>query len=302
MLKYVLMTPARNEEAFIEEVIRSVVSQSQTPEKWIIISDGSTDRTDEIVKKWSEQYPWIQLLRMPERRERHFGGKAHGLNTGYALLKDVHFDLVGCLDSDLTFDSDYFSFLLQKFSENSRLGVAGTPFMENGRLFYDYRYMSLDHVSGACQVFRRQCFEQIGGFTPVKAGVDLIAVISARMHGWETRSFLEKVAVHHRKMGTAKHNPLSVKLNVGRQDYSMGADPFWELFRGTYQMLKKPYVIGGLMLLWGYYTSLLKGDPRPVSSAFIAFRRREQLTRLRRLVRKPFDFLAIRPGKGAVEC
>ena len=191
--KYVLITPARNEAEFIELTIKSMVAQTVRPEKWVIVSDGSTDGTDEIVLKYVNDYPWIELVRMPERQERHFAGKVHAFNAGRERLKHVEYAVIGNLDGDLSFDEEHFAFLLRKLAEEPRLGLAGTPFKGHTGIVYDYRYVSIEHVSGACQLFRRECFEEIGGYKPVKGGgIDHIAVITARMKGWKTRTFTEK--------------------------------------------------------------------------------------------------------------
>src|SRR5215475_12821945 len=146
-----LVTPARNEAAFLRGTIESVVAQTVKPVRWVIVSDGSTDGTDEIVKEYAALYDWIELVQMPERKERHFGGKVRAFNAGYERLRDLEYDLIGNLDADITFGPDYVAFLLQKFQENSQLGVAGTPFTEEAR-HYDYRFTSVEHVSGACQL------------------------------------------------------------------------------------------------------------------------------------------------------
>src|SRR5208282_5013460 len=160
---YVLITPARNEAEFIELTIRSVVAQTVRPARWVIVSDGSTDGTDEIVLRYAADNPWMELVRMPERRERHFAGKVHAFNAGYARVKDVKYEVIGSLDADMSFDEEYFSFLLRKLAEDPALGLVGTPFREGPNPIYDYRFVSIEHVSGACQLFRRECFEEIGG-------------------------------------------------------------------------------------------------------------------------------------------
>jgi poly-beta-1,6-N-acetyl-D-glucosamine synthase len=278
---YVLITPARNEAAFIEQTIRSVVGQTVLPLKWVIVSDGSTDGTDDIVQRYAAEHPWIELLRMPERKERHFAGKVHAFNAGYARVKELKYDILGSLDGDISFESDYFAFLLGKFAENKRLGVGGTPFSEEGTT-YDYRFTSTEHVSGACQLFRRQCFESIGGYVPLKVGgIDLVAVISARMKGWKTRTFIEKSCEHHRKMGTASHRKIIATFKGGYHDYLMGVNAVWQMFRSAYQMAKKPLIIGGCVLLAGYLWAMLTRIERPVSREFVEFRRKEQMTRLK---------------------
>ena len=285
---YVLITPARNEAAFIELTLKSVVEQTVRPLKWVIVSDGSTDGTDEIVTKYLADNPWIELLRMPERRERHFAGKVHAFNAGYARVKDLPFEIVGSLDADLSFDSEYFLFLLAKLAENPELGLVGTPFQDGPNKTYDFRFVSIEHVSGACQLFRRQCFEDIGGYKPVKGGgIDHIAVLTARMKGWKTRTFTEKMSIHHRPMGTAERGTFKARFKTGSLDYALGGHPIWELFRTCYQMSRRPVLIGGLTLLAGYFWAFATRAERPISPELVKFRRSEQMHRLRNfLLRK----------------
>jgi glycosyltransferase involved in cell wall biosynthesis len=283
-LKYVLITPARNEAAFIEKTIQSVVAQTNLPLKWVIVSDGSTDDTDEIVKRYAAEHPWIELIRMPERRERHFAGKIHAFNAGYARVADLDYDVVGNLDGDTSFDEDYFDFLLKKFVDNPRLGVAGTPFREES-FQYDFSFTSIEHVSGACQLFRRECFEDVGGYLPIKTGgVDLVAVITARMKGWQTRSFLEKPYFHHRKISSAKHGALGIAYNAGRTDYTHGSSPVWQFFRCIYQMSRPPIVVGGVLCFAGFFWALATRAEKVVTPDFARFRRVEQMRRLSGLV------------------
>ncbi len=264
-LTFVIVTPARNEERFIEATIKSVIAQTVKPLRWVIVSDGSTDRTDEIVRRYCDVHPWITLERTPERNERHFAGKVHAFNAGYARLRGLDYDCIASLDADITFDDTHFEFLLDQLAGNARLGLVGTPFRE-GDVSYDYRYVSIEHVSGACQLFRRCCFEEIGGYVPMKGGgIDHVAVLTARMKGWQTRTFTEKFSRHHREMGSAKHGPLRMKFQIGKLDYALGGHPLWELFRCAYQTTKPPLLLGGAMILFGYMSSMLRGVERPVS-------------------------------------
>ena len=280
---YVLVTPAKNEAEFIELTIKSVISQTVLPAKWVIVSDGSTDGTDDIVKRYAADHPWIELVRMPERKERHFAGKVNAFNAGYARLKDVAYDVIGGMDGDISFDPQYFAFLLDRLATNQRLGLVGTPFKDSS--MYDYRFVSIEHVSGACQLFRRECFEDIGGYRPSKmGGVDHIAVLTARMKGWQTRTFTEKVCLHHRDMGSAVHGVWKAKYKIGALDYALGGHPLWEIFRTAYQLTKKPYVIGGLVLFSGYVSASVRRAERPISPELVAFRRREQMQRLRKFL------------------
>jgi poly-beta-1,6-N-acetyl-D-glucosamine synthase len=290
-LSYVLITAARNEEAFIELTIQSVIAQTAQPLKWVIVSDGSTDGTDAIVEKYIQQYPWIELVRMPERRERHFAGKVHAFNAGYAKIKDLEFDIIGSLDADISFERDYFDFLLKKFSNNHRLGVGGTPFSE-GTIRYDFRFTRREHVSGACQLFRRECFHAIGGYIPLKMGaIDLVAVVTARMKGWKTETFTEKFCVHHRRMGSAKHSILMTIFRDGYFDYPMGVHPVWEIFRSGYNMTRKPIILAGIIHMAGYFWAMVTRAPKPVSIEFVQFRRTEQMRWLNEHFRRILPFL-----------
>lgn len=279
---YVLITPARNEEAFIEQTIKSVIGQTVRPVKWVIVSDGSTDGTDSIVREYSAKLEWIELVRMPERTGRDFAAKAYAFNAGYARIQDLSFDIVGNLDADISFEESFFAFLLQQFQRMPDLGVAGAPFVEDG-FKYNYNFVSLDHVSGACQLFRRKCFEEIGGYKPIKeGGIDWVAVTTARMKGWKTRTFTEKPYYHHRRIGRAKASMFKAKLRVGQQDYYLGGHPLWEVFRTLYQMTLRPYILGGCLVFLGYVWAFARMVDRPIPRELVAFRRKEQMQRLKR--------------------
>ncbi len=279
---YVVITPARNEAQFIELTLQSMIAQTLRPLKWVIVSDGSTDGTDEIVCKYTANNPWIELLRMPERAERHFAGKVHAFNAGYARVKDLNADVVGNLDGDVSFEPDHFQFLLSKFADDRELGVGGTPFKE-GTFQYDYRFSNIENVWGGCQLFRQECFEAIGGYLPLKGGcIDHIAVISARMKGWKTRTFPERVCIHHRVMGTAQQGRLKARFRLGVKDYTVGNHPIWELSRMFYQMSKSPLILGGLALGLGYFWSMLHRGDVSVARNVTIFVRQEQMQRLKK--------------------
>lgn len=290
--KYVIITPARNESQYIELTIRSMIAQTYQPLRWVIVSDGSSDGTDDIVNKYLAEYSWIELLRMPERKERHFAGKVHAFDSGYDRVKGLAFDIMGNLDADVSFEPEHFEFLIEKMAENPQLGVAGAPFRE-GNFQYDYRVQNIENVWGGCQLFRRECFEAIGGYLPLKGGcIDHVAVISARYHGWQTRTFTEKVCMHHRQMGTALQGSFVAKFKFGMKDYSVGNHPLWELFRMCYQMRHSPFVIGGLALGSGYAWSWVRHREIPISPDLVAFVRREQMCRLRSFFSKKSQAIA----------
>jgi biofilm PGA synthesis N-glycosyltransferase PgaC len=285
---YVLITPARNEADYIELTLKSVVAQTVRPLKWVIVSDGSTDATDDIVRRYVADNPWIELVQMPERRERNFAGKAIAVSAGQKKLGELQYDIIGNLDADVSFDPDYFAFLMERFAENPRLGVGGTAFRE-GNLSYNYDFVGIEHVSGMCQMFRRECFEAIGGYSAIRSGgIDLIAVLSARAKGWESRTFVEKSFVHHRSQGGALHTGLRERLHMGRKDYLLGNHPVWEIFRSVYQMAHKPYFFGGLLVLASYFWNSLRGVDRTIPKELMAIRRTDQLKRLKLVLQRRF--------------
>ena len=284
-LSYVLVTAAHNEEAYIEKTIRSVLSQTIKPLKWVIVNDGSTDGTENIVELYSSKTDWIELYNLPERNERHFAGKAFAFNSGCDRLGDLPYDLIGNLDADISFDPDYFEYLIDKFEKMPELGVAGTHYVENGFHSFHDSYINIHHVNGQCQVFRRHCFKKIGGYVPIKwGGIDWVAVTTARMKGWKTYSFSDKTFTHYRKMGTANSNVLASRFHYGRKDYFLGGHPIWELFRVTFQITQKPYIIGGIFLFFGYFSSWFIRLEKPISTELLKFHRNEQMQRLKKLI------------------
>lgn len=289
---YVLITPARDEEAFIEKTIESVIHQTVLPIKWVIVDDGSTDRTAEIVSRYLLQYPWIEMVQMPQRRDRSFAAKVQAFNAGYERFNGLQYEIIGNLDADISFEKDHFEFLVRKFSEDTTLGVAGTVFREEeGYSSEKDSFEGHKHVSGQCQLFRRQCWEDIGGYIPHRAGgIDWMAVTTARMMGWKTRSFRERSFFHHRHLGMAQRNALAAAFSYGEKDYYLGGHPVWELFRVAYRASKKPHIAGGLALGLGYCRAFLRRTPRPISRELMAFHRREQMAKLKAILKSLMKF------------
>jgi len=286
ILRYVLITPSRNEERFIEKTLESVVSQTVLPIKWVIVNDGSTDATAEIVATYAARYRWIELINRPVRKERHFAAKVHAFNAGLERIKQLEYEVIGNLDADVSLDADHFEFLISKFSQDSRLGVAGTVFTEpHGYNSAIDSFEGQTYVSGQCQLFRRQCFDEIGGYVPSKiGGIDWMAVKTARMIGWNTRSFREKSFLHHRILGTADRSIIASNFAYGKKDYILGGHPLWQIFRCTYRMTKHPYVVGSIALFAGYLAAFLSRADRPVSRELMRFHRSEQMLKLKTIV------------------
>ena len=284
-MKYVLISAARNEEALIRNTLESVCAQSVLPERWVIVDDASSDRTGDIVRGYSERYPWIELLRRPANGDRSFAAKAQAIHEGYARVKSLDFEVIGNLDADVSFDRDYLSFLMGKFAEDSRLGVAGTPFLQDRYDSARDSFEGANHVAGGVQLFRRQCFDEVDGYVPNHAGgIDWVAVTTARMKGWKTQSFPEKRFNHHRELGTASRGRLAAFFAHGQKDYCLGGAPTWELFRVVYRSLKRPFIVGGLAVALGYSWAAIQRTPRAVSPELMRFHRGEQWIKLKAII------------------
>lgn len=284
---YVLITPARNEGKFIEATIESVVSQTVAPLKWIIVDDGSSDDTAEIVSKYACKHDWIELHQSGIRPDgRNYSAKATAVNTAFKALKHLEFDVIANIDADVSFDNDYFDFILQKLREHPGIGVIGTPQLQPNYDPVSDGFFNEKDVFGACQIFRRSCFEEIGGYLNLWGGVDWAAVRMARMKGWETRIFLEKPFRHNRTMGATDTNWLVGRFRYGIKDYYLGNHPLWQFFRITFQLTRKPYVIGGSSLLFGYAWAFLTRMKRDIPPELIEFHRGEEMERLKNVAER----------------
>lgn len=282
-LQYVLITPARNEALFIEKVLQSVLSQTRLPRMWVIVSDNSSDQTSEIASKYARDLEWIVIVNAHDTTSRPFPSKVYGFDIGYdyVIRQRVEYDLIGSLDADISFPADYFEYLLDRFSENPVLGIAGTDYVETG--FHSARDTKASrlHVNGQCQLFRKECFEDIGGYTPIEFfGEDVFAVTTAKYLGWQTRSFSERVFVHNRPMGSRDAGSILGRFTQGRQDYIMGNGILWQCLRALYWTKNRPYGLGGLMLFLGYMWSLVRGNPIRLSPQVLRMYRSEQHRRL----------------------
>lgn len=289
-MKYALITSARNEQAFIAKTLESVTTQTQLPERWVIVDDGSTDDTAELVAPYAAKFPWILLVRNPRREGRNFASKANNVNAALAQMQNLDFDIIGNLDADTSFGPDYMEFLMRKFAADPKLGVAGTPFTQDGG--YDSTRDSFEgenYVAGPIQLFRGECWTDIGGYIANPAGgVDWIAVMTARMKGWGVRSFADKRYHHHRNMGTAGRNEVAALFSYGQKDYYLGNSPLWQLFRVAYRVAKRPYIAGGLALFLGFYWAALTGTRRAVSPELMRFHRADQMKKLSIILQAAF--------------
>ncbi|MDZ4700265.1 MAG: glycosyltransferase family A protein [Rhodothermales bacterium] len=284
-MSYVLVTPARNEAAYIEKTLTSVVNQTVLPARWVIVSDGSTDATDAIVSSFAARYPFITLLRREADKERNFGSKVLAFRAGYEQAREAPHDFVGNLDADIELPADYYEQMLFRFARNPRLGLAGGIRFD----FCDGAFVLVDcarnSVGGPYQFFRRSCYDAIGGYTPLpRGGIDAVAEIMARQHGWTVRSFPEVKAHHYRCTGTAKGNVFQAAYRSGMKEYVLGYDPFFELFRCAGQARSLRGVGLGVCQAAGYARAAAGRFERPLPTAFVDYLRSEQRARLRHVL------------------
>jgi poly-beta-1,6-N-acetyl-D-glucosamine synthase len=279
---YVLVTPARNEKDFIELTIKSVIAQTVRPLMWVIVSDRSVDGTDDIVRSYVTRYPFIHLVRNDKPSERNTAAKVQAINLGIKALGQAEHAYFGNLDADISFGENYFETLLQHFESDSKLGVIG------GRIFQiDERGRTLENnasaesVAGAIQFFRRECFDQIGGYQSIEGGMeDGIAEITARFHGWKTRSFKGLPVLHHRELGSVGRSVYRARFSNGLIEYLVGFSFTYHVIRALSRMFEKPYLIGTILVLSGYMWGLLSRRPKVIPYSIVRFIRREQMTKL----------------------
>jgi poly-beta-1,6-N-acetyl-D-glucosamine synthase len=284
---YVLVTAARNEERFIGATIEAVTLQTILPLKWVIVSDASEDNTDEIVRSYAKQHSFIEFIRLENDRSRSFASKVYAMNIGFERIRDVDSAFIGNLDADVTFAAGYFAALINEFIRDPRLGLAGGFIHERQRGDFAVRSMnSTESVAGAVQLFRRKCFEAIGGIVPLKyGGEDWCAEIMSRMNGWRVRSMPHLRVFHHKPAGGGFRG-LKYCYHQGMMDFAIGSDPLFTLAKCLRRVTTKPYVAGAAARLAGFLLASRRNERRPVPEELVAFLRREQRERLFRPLQK----------------
>jgi biofilm PGA synthesis N-glycosyltransferase PgaC len=290
---YVLITPARNEESNISKTIQAVLAQSILPRQWVIVSDGSIDATEAIVEKYVAAVPFIKLLRREGNREREFGSKVEAFRIGYQAIADVTHEFVGNLDADVSFPADYFEQLLHHFRQDKQLGICGGLIVELIEGKFVAQKMSLNSVAGAVQMFRRECYEDIGGYVGIKGGgIDAAAEITARMHGWKVRTFSDLPVWHHRRVVTGSSSIVGARFRQGASNYQLGYHPLFHLASCLSRMGERPYVLGSASMLCGYLWSILKRPQRVLPPEVQRYLQKEQISRLTDAIRSVISFRA----------
>lgn len=284
--KYVLVTAARNEEKYIEQTLQAVTAQTATPARWVIMSDGSTDRTDEIVSAYAAQFPFVHLHRMTDDHPRNFAAQVMAINAGCALLQGLEYDFIGNLDADVRFAPEYFETLLRRFVDDGRLGCAGGFITEARRGEFQSRPAnSRSSVAHAVQFFRRACFEEVGPYVPLRyGGPDWVAEVRARQKGWKVESFPD-LPVEHLRPTAGAEGVLRGRIRQGRMDHSVGSLFLFELLKCARRLNESPRVVGSMLRFYGYVSSLVGRDSLLLGDDFMNYLRQEQGQRVRDLLR-----------------
>jgi biofilm PGA synthesis N-glycosyltransferase PgaC len=279
MTKYVIITPARDEEAHIEKTIRAVSGQSVQPRQWIIVDDGSCDKTGEILDHAARGHPWITVLHRSNRGFRQAGGGViAAFNDGCALMDCQEWEFLIKLDADLSFAPDYFERCFAEFERDLGLGIGGGGIyhIESGALKLESG--PIFHVRGATKIYRRACWENLGGLV-VAPGWDTIDEVKANMLGWRTRTFLDLQVSHHRFTGSADGGWKDSVKN-GFANYVTGYHPVFMLFKCLRRLAVRPVLIGALGLAWGFLNGYRTRAPQVQDADLIRYTRSQQLRRL----------------------
>lgn len=284
--RYVLVTPVHNEIRVIESLLRSVLSQTILPQKWVMVDDASTDGSTEIIRKYSKQHDFIIYHRLErESTESHYARRAHVFSVGYELIKSLNlsYDFIGSLDADITLKPTYYQCILEEFDENPQFGIVSGVYVDKIGNRLQKVLIDINHTPGAIQMFRRECYEAIGGYMPLKyGGDDTWAEIVARMKGWQTRSFSQYVVFHSRPVGTSDGKSiLHARFLQGLTEYSVATHPVFMLAKSMRRVfLEKPYFTGSLSRLAGFIYGYWLREERKIPPEVISFVRKEQIKRL----------------------
>ncbi len=276
---YVVISPVRDEEAYIRFTVDCMAQQTIVPKEWVLINDGSSDKTGEILDEYARRYPWIRVVHRANRGFRKAGGGVvEAFNAGYNALEFRDWDFLVKLDGDLSFEPDYFEKCFHNFEKDPRLGVGGGVicYVTNG--VKEFEPSPEFHVRGATKIYKRDCWDAIGGFWPAP-GWDTMDEVKANMLGWSTRSFLDLHIVHHRKTGTADGEWAGLVKN-GRANYICGYHPLFMISKCIRRLVKKPYLIGAIGLFYGFLSGYWKRIPQVDDLKTISYLRRQQLGRL----------------------
>jgi glycosyltransferase involved in cell wall biosynthesis len=283
MAELLLVTPARDEAPHLERTIRAVAGQTRRPDLWLIVDDGSTDSTPEILRRVSDELPFIRVLRVPHAAENGadrlaFAAEARAFNWALRGIGLDAYTHIGKLDADVELPAEYFERLLEQFERDPMLGIAGGGLLERGRSGWCLAKVPAYHVRGALKLYSRECFEAIGGIEE-RLGWDTIDETCARMQGYATRSIAGLTARHHRPVAT-RGGTLRGRARHGQCAYVLRYPLWWVLLRSLKVTGQRPIVASGAAFLFGYLRALLRRDDRVDDERFRRFVVRELRARV----------------------
>lgn len=265
--RYVIISPVKDEERYVELTLQSVIGQTVKPVLWVIVDDGSRDKTPEIIQRYVAAHPFIRLLRHPHSGERQLAfGEVRAFNWGFDSLDSVDYDFIVKLDCDLSFEADYFEKLLERFRRDERLGIASGVYLEQSKTgVWKEIVMPPYHAAGASKVMRRICFEEIGGFIAAP-GWDSLDEIQAMTRGWTTVHFKGLRMQHHKCEGSSM-GAINTSIMHGEAFYRTGGSKLFFGLKVLDRIFSRPYIVAALALLWGYLQASTKRKPRLVTEA-----------------------------------
>ena len=262
--RIVIVAPVRDEAKYLQGTIDCLAAQTLKPVEWLLVDDGSTDDTYAIAERASRQYPWIRVVKRQDRGVRAVGpGVVEAFYFGYDQIQTKEYDYICKMDGDIEIGPEYFSTLVEYFEKDPQLGSgSGKIFIEEGGGLVEER-ASDEMVAGMVNFYRRKCFEAIGGFVR-QVHWDGIAYHKARITGWRTRSVRNPKLdiIHKRLMGSSHQSIWHGRMRWGRGQYFMGTHPIYIVPMGIYRMAEKPFIIGGLGIICGYFKAMLEGMKR----------------------------------------
>jgi poly-beta-1,6-N-acetyl-D-glucosamine synthase len=279
LTRYVIITPVRDEEEYIASTIQSVCDQTVRPAEWIIVNDGSTDRTGEIVDRFASQQPWIRVVHRENRGFRKPGGGVmEAFYEGYKVVQCQDWNFLVKLDADLTFDRDYFAKCFQHFEHDPKLGIGGGEIRHEIAGEMKAEKNPGFHVRGATKIYRRGCWEAIDGLWSA-SGWDTIDEVKANMKGWSTYTFTELGLLHHRLTGS-EEGLLRDRIKHGVACYVAGYHPLFVAASCVNRLAQRPRVIGSIAMLYGFLKAHVTRPPRLRDRSYFAYIRGQQLRRL----------------------
>jgi len=271
---YVLVSPVKDEEKYIERTILAVLQQTIRPDKWVIVDDGSRDRTRAIVEEYTRQFSWITVITLEKGGDRQPGsGIIRAFNVGYEVVRDLDLDFVVKFDCDIDFPASYFEQLIARFQQDEKLGIASGIYLEEKRGKWVPVKMPDYHAAGASKMIRIRCFKDIGGFVPAR-GWDTLDEIRAQMMGWRTRHFKELKFRHLKKEGSAS-GCTRTSVMQGEIYYLTGGSGFFFSLKFLHRLfLGRPILWGGFALLFGFLRAKLSKQRKLVNDSEAKFYRR----------------------------